>query len=91
MKLSGPSFYGREPTGAPAGQPSWADSPAKKPDEPGCARMGLGDVIDLIWNNWSAGGLANMPPFSSQRVGALLVSLSEWAMASAECSERARR
>ena len=29
MKLSGPSFAARQPAGAPAGQPSWDDSPAK--------------------------------------------------------------
>src|SRR5262249_2257093 len=41
MKLSGPSFDTRQPAGAPAGQPSWDDSPAKKPDEPDIARMVL--------------------------------------------------
>src|SRR5262245_44028616 len=41
MKVSGPSFDTRQPAGAPGGQPSWDETPAKKPDEPGIARIAL--------------------------------------------------
>src|SRR5262245_32764227 len=43
-KGSGPSFDGRQLAGAPAGQPSCDESPAKKPDEPAIATIVLNCV-----------------------------------------------
>src|SRR4029077_17647420 len=71
MKLSGPSFDTKHPAGAFAGQPSCEDSPAKKLDEPGSAKMALNCACSAAVR-WKSN--TELPlPGSSARYGAVKV------------------